>query len=103
LILGGIGAAFRLGETMRSGTAVVLEEYEFELWYTRYLVPYVHYVPLAHGAANLSDTLAWVRKHPAEVRRIADNGRHFYEANLSPTAIERGFNYFLSQVEAFLS
>eukprot|EP00035_Acanthoeca_spectabilis_P000274 m.72328 g.72328 ORF g.72328 m.72328 type:complete len:542 (-) comp10106_c0_seq1:76-1701(-) len=103
LVLGGIGAAFRLTQTFESGTAVVLEEYPVEIWYTRFLQPYVHYIPLAYGAKNLSETLDWIEHHPGEVKQIAANGRRFYDVNLSPDMRLRATDYLLSRLDRFLS
>ena len=47
LVLGGIGAAYRLTSHLRYGNAVIFEDYHFEVWYARFLVPGVHYIPLA--------------------------------------------------------
>eukprot|EP00035_Acanthoeca_spectabilis_P031956 m.479766 g.479766 ORF g.479766 m.479766 type:complete len:179 (-) comp50566_c0_seq1:88-624(-) len=103
LVLGGIGAAFRLGNTLGSGTAVILEDYPLQLWFTRFLRPFVHSIPLAYGAANLTETLAYVRENPGEVRHIATMGRVFYESNLSPDMCAINFKHLLARIDRFLS
>jgi len=102
-VLRGIGAAFRLNEHLAVGTAVILEEFVYELWYTRYLTPYVHYIPLAAEGANLSEVLVWTQAHPTEVKAVAQRGRQFYDENLSPPAVGSTFHYFFSRLTQFLS
>lgn len=88
---------------MYSRTAAILEDFRFELWFVRFLKPFVHYIPLAHGANNLSETLVWIQKNPMKVREIALRGRAFYDVNIGPAGIERSFNYMLGRVEEFLT
>jgi hypothetical protein len=102
LVLGGIGAAFRLTSHLQHGTAVILEDYHLELWYTRFLIPWVHVIPLARYAKNLTAVLEWTRTHPCEVARIAREGQVFYEAELSPYRTVRNFEYMLSTLETWI-
>jgi hypothetical protein len=103
LVLRGIGAAFRLDCHLASGSAVVLEAASVELWYLRYLVPYTHYIPLAAGAANLSDVLHWARSHPEKVRIIGMAGRAFYDGNLAPEIVANNLCYFMRSVRSFVA
>lgn len=91
LVLGGIGAAFRLTRVLHSGSAAIVEDFVYKLWYARFLVPYVHYIPLAARAANLSAVLYWVNTHPAAVASIATNGKRFASAHLHTIPAARRF------------
>ena len=52
------------------------EDFQFELWFVRFLKPFVHYIPLAHGASNLSETVRWVLKDSLESSRLRTRGHH---------------------------
>jgi hypothetical protein len=77
LVLGGIGAAFRLSIHLSTETAVVLQEWQFKEWFTPMMIPYQHYIPLAEDLSDLYETMHWVKKNPAKVRQIAENGKGF--------------------------
>lgn len=102
LVLAGIGAAFRLDYHLRVGAAVIFEAFPYELWYVRYMVPNVHYIPLAMGASNLTAVLNWTRANPAQVREIGWRGRQFYTEHLSPQARDSNMLYFLREVAKFV-
>ena len=88
VVMGGIGAAFRLTHHLSTETAVVLQDYAYELWYTKYLIPFVHYIPLKQDLSDLNGTLVWIRQHPTAVRRIANNGKRYYNEYLRPACLE---------------
>jgi hypothetical protein len=100
LVLGGIGAAFRLDSHLSTGTAVVLQTFQFEEWFTHLLSPWVHYIPLAEDLSNLNETVHWVRDHPLEVRAIGARGQDFYNQFLSFSRNEEHVYEFLLQLSA---
>jgi hypothetical protein len=71
VVFGDIGAAFRTGIHLSTGTAVVLHTIKNEEWFTRFMKPFVHYIPLAEDASDLNQTMHWVRDNPQEVRSQA--------------------------------
>jgi hypothetical protein len=83
VVFGGIGAAFRTSIHLSTGTAVVLHTFRFEEWFTRFMKPFVHYIPLAEDLSDLNQTMHWIRDNPEEVRNIANRGQEFYEQHLS--------------------
>jgi Glycosyl transferase family 90 len=83
LVLPGIGAAFRLSNHMMCGTAAVVQDWLYEEWFTKYLTPFENFIPLAKDLSNLNETLHWILNHPDEVKKIASNGRVFWEKYLS--------------------
>ena len=83
LVLGGIGAAFRTGEHLSTGTAVLLADYELEEWFTRFMIPYVHFIPLERDLGNLHRQLLWIRDNSEKVKEIGTHGKEFYEDYLS--------------------
>lgn len=83
VVLGGIGAAFRLSLHFMTSTAVVLEDFGYQEWFTKYLRPFVHFIPLSRDLHDLNETLHWVQDHPVEVQSIGKNGRAFWEKYLT--------------------
>ena len=83
LVLKGIGAAFRLSRHMMTRTAVLLQDCEVEEWFTKYLTPYVHYIPVSSDLSDLKEALVWIKNHPEDVQAIGENGRAFYERYLT--------------------
>jgi hypothetical protein len=89
VVLGGIGAAFRVGRHLSAGQAVVLQTYTYEEWFVKFMLPYVHYIPLKQDLSDLKEVMEWVRDHPAEVKTIAEKGEKFYWEYMSFVAEER--------------
>ena len=83
VVLGGVGAAFRTAIHLSTGTAIVLQKYVYEEWFTRFMKPFVHYIPLAEDLSDIGETMHWVRDNPDKVREIAERGQEFYEQYLS--------------------
>ena len=76
-------ATFRTTIHFMTGTAVVLQDCVYQEWFTKYLEPYVHYIPVSEDLHDLNETLHWIQDHPAEVKAIAGQGRLFWEAYLT--------------------
>jgi hypothetical protein len=83
LVLAGIGAAFRTASHLRTETAVVLQAFKYEEWFTHLMEPWKHYIPLDAELRNLSQTMEWIQGNPTEVREIAKRGHQFYLDYLS--------------------
>ena len=83
LVLGGIGAPFRLSQHLEMETAVLLEDFQYQEWFTKYLIPYVHFIPLAEDLHDLYEKLLWIKSNPETIKSIAHNGRLFWLEYLS--------------------
>ncbi len=83
VVVDGIGPAFRVGEHLRQGQTVLLQESRFLQHFSALLKPWEHYVPLQASLADLTTRLEWARDHPAEVCAIGLEGCRFYERYLS--------------------
>ena len=83
LVLGGIGAAFRLTHHLSTETAVILQDWIYQEWFTALLIPWVHYIPLQRNLSNLEEVLVWTKDHPNHVQKIAQAGQRFYQDFLS--------------------
>jgi hypothetical protein len=101
VVLAGIGAAFRLATHLMARTAVILQEIEVQEWYTKYLQPYVHYIPLRGDISDIESVLVWVRDHPKEVQGIAENGRLFWEQFLTFDRSEQHLYELLYRISEF--
>lgn len=101
VVMGGIGAAFRTADHLAMGSAVIMQDYPYKEWFFPYMTPYVDYIPLEMHLGNLEETLRWVKDNPQHVKRIARNGRLFYERYLSYEKIEEFYyELFYRLVEA---
>jgi hypothetical protein len=58
--------------------------------------PWLHYVPLKQDFSDLIDQYYWLVGHPAQARQIAENGRRFAKAVLTPQALETYFAHVLN-------
>jgi len=106
LVLTGIGAAFRLSNHFMTRTAVILHQCDMQEWYTKYLRPYVHYIPLKNDMSDLIEVLLWVKDHPEQLRTIAEQGRMFWEQFLAFDRHEQHFYeliYRMSEYEHWRS
>jgi Glycosyl transferase family 90 len=83
IVLGGIGAAFRMVNHLAAGQCVVLQRFKFEEWYYKFLTPYVNYIPIQQDLSDLISTARWIKEHPQEVKEIARKGQEFYREYLS--------------------
>lgn len=88
VVMGGIGAAFRTADHLAMGSAVIVQDFPYEEWFLSSMRPGVHYIPLKADLSDLDKVLRWVRDNPHRVRRIAANGRLFYERYLSYERVE---------------
>jgi hypothetical protein len=65
-----------------SGSVVLLQHSEYSYHFSSRLVPWVHYVPLSHSAADLIEKVEWLRAHDDLAQKIAHNGRVFGDSYL---------------------
>ncbi len=80
-------SAFRLSYELASGSVVLLQQSRYRMWFSRYLVPFVHYVPVAADLSDLIEKIEWCRSHDEECRQIADAAREFYRTYLCKDAV----------------
>lgn len=80
-------AAYRLSYELSSGSVVLLVESNWKMWYSRYLKPMVHYVPVKPDLSNLVSQIKWCKNNDAECQKIAKNAMDFYTKYLGYDAI----------------
>ena len=47
-----------------------------EYWFKRFIVPMVHYVPVAYDLSDLDKKIGWLQDHDFEARNIMENAMH---------------------------
>lgn len=89
LHLPGHTCAYRLSLELFSGSVLLFYPFEYKLWFTHRLQPWVHYVPLNETCDEheLFTKIKWCKEHDSECQRIAKNALAFAQANLSRDAI----------------
>lgn len=94
----GHASADRLAPLLaNSGAVVLLQTSEFRYHFSSRLRPWVHYVPLAHSAADATEKIEWLEQHPHLARKIAINAHNF---GVSHLRLEDTFCYVLSALKA---
>jgi hypothetical protein len=53
-------------------------------WFSRYLIPFVHYIPIKYDLSDLQDKIMWVMQHDQEAENIAKNALEFARNIFSP-------------------
>ncbi|KAL6049762.1 Protein O-glucosyltransferase 1 [Balamuthia mandrillaris] len=97
--VGNIGYGERFWEMLLSGSTVLWMQEGWNEWWYPYLQPYVHYVPVLSNASDLCDKVQWLKAHPEEAERIANNGRRLVEQLLT---WENVVSYTAQTVDGYL-
>jgi hypothetical protein len=88
LHLPGHSCAYRLSLELYSGSVVFLYPCAYKLWYSDWLQPWVHYVPLDPKDPNdVYKKVRWCKDNDAECHKIATNAREFAHRFLGRDAI----------------
>lgn len=87
LTLEGHVAAYRLSYELSSGSVVLLARSNWQMWYYKFLIPYVHFIPVKQDLSNLLDIIDWCRANDDKCQTIADNALEFYNKYLSEDGI----------------
>lgn len=69
-------------------------------WFTRALIPYVHYVPVKTDLSDLIDRFEWAKAHDLECRQIAENASRFALDHLMFEDIYLYFNALIHRYAA---
>ena len=88
LHLPGHSEAYRLSLELSSGSLVLLYPCPFELWYSRWLVPWKHYVPIDPSIPDdIYKKIQWCKDHDDECRNIVQQARLFVQRYLTRESI----------------
>ena len=66
-------------------------------WYSRALIPFVHYVPIAEDVSDLVEMMNWAKTHDKEARAISLRAQKFANENLTYDKILQYFYLLLSE------
>lgn len=82
-------SAFRLSLELSMGSVILLVDSvdKWKLWFSDFLRPYVHFVPVKSDLSNLMDQIEWCLNHQNECKTIVANALHFYKKYLSKKGI----------------
>ena len=80
-------AAYRLSAELGTGSVILMVESEYRLWFSAWLVPYQHYVPVKRDLSDLYDKISWCRQNDERCREIAARARSFFERFLGRESI----------------
>jgi len=69
--------AYRLLTTLLTGSVVLRVASPYRGWLDDYLVAGTHYVPVRSDLSDINKQILWCKRHDAECRRIAQQGRDF--------------------------
>ena len=77
----------RLSFELSFGCCILLVESKFSNWFTGYLKPFEHFVPVRHDLSDLYERIDWCLDHESECKQMADNCSEFYEKYLQKDGI----------------
>lgn len=67
-------------------------------WFSQYIIPYVHYIPIKYDLSDLFEKLDWIKNNDNIARRIAENARDFSRIFFSADFQQ---NYVKNQLDKF--
>ena len=74
----GHSSAYRLALELSMGSVILKVDSKYSLWFSRYLKPWTHYIPVASDLSDLIEKIEWAHKHDEECQKIANNALEFY-------------------------
>lgn len=89
----GHACAFRLSLELSMGSTILLVQSEYNLWFFHLLKPYEHFVPVKKDLSDLFEQIKWCRMNDDKCKKIAENGRKFFQTYLQKEAL---FDYLQS-------
>lgn len=78
----GHSSAYRLALELSMGSVVFRVGSEYNLWFTNYLKPWTHYIPIASDLSDLFEQIEWAKKNDSKCKKIASNALEFYNKYL---------------------
>ena len=75
-------SAFRLSLELSCGSVILLVDSKYKMWFRKYLIEYVHYVPVKEDLTDLFEKIEWCRNNDDKCEEIASNAKKFYKKYL---------------------
>jgi hypothetical protein len=83
----GHSSAYRLSRELSYGSVILIVRPKYQLWFSHWLQPYTHYVPVQADCSDLIKQVQWCKSHDDECRQIAINARKLWEDSLCKNGI----------------
>tara|TARA_A100001011_G_scaffold382775_1_gene453090 strand:- start:1603 stop:4917 length:3315 start_codon:yes stop_codon:yes gene_type:complete len=80
-------SAFRISLEMNMGSVILLVESNWEIWYKKFLKPWVHYVPINSDLSDIIEKIDWCKENEDKCELIVSNIQKFYDKYLSRDGI----------------
>lgn len=80
-------SAFRLSLELNMGSVILMVDSEWKMWYSDFLIPYEHYVPVKADLSNLVDQIKWCRSNDSKCEEIVTNAQKFFNTYLQRNGI----------------
>lgn len=87
ITLEGHVAAYRLSYEMSSGSVILLATSDYDMWFYKFLEPWVHFVPVNADLSDLVDRIKWCTRNDAKCEKIAENAYNFYSNYLGASGV----------------
>jgi hypothetical protein len=74
-------SAYRLSKELSFGCVILKVDslYDYQLWFSYLLKPWIHYIPVKKDMSNLADVITWCKKNDSKCKSIAENAKLFYQ------------------------
>ena len=74
-------AAYRLSKELSFGSVILKVEslYDYQLWFTSLLKPWIHYIPVKKDLSDLDKMITWCKNNDSKCKSIAENAKIFYK------------------------
>lgn len=79
--------AFRLSLELSMGCVILLVDSEWKIWFSKFLVPFEHYIPIKSDLSDIQEKIQWCRENDKECENIATNALKFYNKYLQKDGI----------------
>lgn len=70
--------AFRLTAELAYMSVILKVESEYNIWYSKLLKPYIHYIPIKKDFSDLAEKITWCKMNDGQALKIAQNAYEFY-------------------------
>jgi hypothetical protein len=80
-------SAFRLGLELEYGWCILLVDSKYKMWFSQFLEPFVHYIPVKSDLSDLIEQIKWCKQNDNKCKIIAQNAIIFAKKYLCKDGI----------------
>lgn len=92
-------SAFRLSYELCMNSVILIVNSKWECWFSKFLKPYIHYVPVKSDLSDLIDQIKWCKKNDDKCQLIIKNAKEFYNKFLKKDGILDYFQKLLIDIK----